>query len=113
MWMNEHEVVDITRRFSADATPNLAVGAGVLYALMMWTNANSDGWPFWPQPGRAAATLMDTLRGAGAMARKGTLLDDIREADLNRALRPVKAFLTRQGIDWNAELPWAAILPAA
>jgi hypothetical protein len=122
MWMNEHEVEEAVDLFDSarSATPNLAAGASVLDALVAWTNdGRSDGWPYWRAPARAAKALMELLGAHTYAARFGyyqgtaKTLEDVSAADLNRALRPVKSFLTKQGVDWNAELPWAAILPAA
>lgn len=93
MWMNEHDVDDAVRRFGDD-TPNLAKGARVLSRLVTWTNSNSDGWPYWQKPQKAAATLMNLLHNADRFNP-----EDITAADLAVALRPIKAFLTRQGVD--------------
>ena len=104
MWMNEHEVAEARNLFDPEDTPNLAQGAWVLGNLVAWTNRNSDGWPYWPKPSRAANSLMDLLRAHTYAARfghyQGTAdeLHDVTEAELAKALRPIKAFLTRQGV---------------
>jgi hypothetical protein len=97
MWMNEWEVEDAVARFRTDETPNLRKGARVLDRLMRWTNSHSDGWPYWQKPSRAASKLMDLLYDAMRMRSYDT--KDITEAQLRQALSPIKAFLTRQGID--------------
>lgn len=118
MWMNEHEVEQAADLFGECSieVPNLYAGARVLYALMRWTNDNSDGWPYWQKPAKAADSLMDLLQAHTYAAQFGhyqgsaNLLRDVTTEELTKALSPVKAFLTRQGIDHAAVLPWAAIL---
>jgi len=120
MWMNEHDVEETFDRLSSarPAMPNLTTAASVLDALVAWTNSNSDGWPYWKKPANAAASLMNALHERDYAIRfghhrDGSELTDITAAELTQVLRPIKAFLTKQKIDWNADLPWAAILPAA
>lgn len=89
-WMNEYEIEEAVRRFDPEETPNLAAGAATLYCLMQWTNRNSDGWPYWQPPARAASKLMDLLSNADRFDPQ-----DITDADLATALRPIKAFRTK------------------
>lgn len=97
LFMNEHEVEEALRRFDATETPNLAAGAVTLARLVEWTNRNSDGWPYWPKPSRAAKSLMEALQAASLQYHTGREVEDISAAELARVLRPIKAFLTRQG----------------
>ncbi len=118
LFMNEHEVEETVLRIDPDETPNLAAGAAVLSALVDWTDSNSDGWPYWSKPSRAARNLMEVLYEKDYAIRfghdqEGQPLTDVSMADLTKALRPIKTFLTTQGVNWNADLPWAAVLPAA
>ena len=120
MWMNEHDVEETFDRLSSahPALPNLTHAASVLDALVAWTNSNSDGWPYWKKPAQAASKLMAALHERDyairfGRNRDGSELVDLTNAELVQVLRPIKAFLTRQNIDHNADLPWAAILPAA
>jgi hypothetical protein len=120
LFMNEHEVEEVFDRLDGayPAVPNLATGASVLDALVAWTNEHSDGWPYWPKPARAAKNLMELFRERDYAIRfghdqSGNPLTDVDAADLTKALRPIKTFLTTQGVNWNADLPWAALLPAA
>jgi hypothetical protein len=117
MWMNEHEVEEAADLYGERSYeyPNLYAGARVLYTLMRWTNDNSDGWPYWQKPARAADALMTLLHSKDYALRFGhdrigNPLEDITAAELTRVLSPIKAFLTRQGVDHSAVLPWAAIL---
>jgi hypothetical protein len=96
-WMNEWDVEDALRYFGDD-TPNLRTGAIVLGHLVMWTNDNSDGWPYWHKPSRASQRLQDLLSGAMNDYRRGNAVPDISDRTLRSALTPIKAFLTRQGV---------------
>lgn len=104
MWMNEHEVRTMERLLDPEDTPNLAHGAWVLSNLVDWTNRNSDGWPYWTKPSRAATRLMDLLHDRDYAIRfghdrNGQPLADVTRAELTAAIRPIKAFFTRQGVD--------------
>jgi len=92
-WMNEWDIEDALRQFDPAETPNLAAGAQVLDALRGWANENSDGWVYWPKPSRAAKSLMTLLQGAERWDPV-----DVTPTELKRALAPIKAFLTRQGV---------------
>jgi hypothetical protein len=100
MWMNEYDIEDALTRFT-DETPNLKRGAQILDTLKEWTNANSDGWPYWKKPSNAARKLMD-LVGAARGSSPYTIAD-ITEAELKAALTPIKSFLTRQEVN-HAEI---------
>lgn len=91
MFMNEWDIGNAIAQFDQQETPNLARGAQTLLALMNWTNENSDGWPYWPKPARAATRLMTLLQAADRFDPQ-----DVTAAEMNAALRPVKVFLTRQ-----------------
>jgi hypothetical protein len=55
LFMNEHEVREAAHRYRAH--PTLGPATRTLAALVEWTNCNSDGWPYWPKPCRAARAL--------------------------------------------------------
>lgn len=93
MFLNEYEVQEAVQRFSRGSTPNLQRGAQALNGLVEWANSHSDGWAYWPKPGRAAASLQSLLAGVDRFDPQ-----DVSESELKAALRPVKAFLTRQGV---------------
>ena len=95
LWMNEHDVADVAHRVAG--LPNLERAADTLRALVYWTNGNSDGWPYWAKPARAAQRLIAMLHAADRFDPA-----DVSAADLVAALRPVRAFLTRQGVDHSA-----------
>jgi hypothetical protein len=94
MWMNGAEVEQMAERFDAGECPNLFKASRILERLMDWTDSNSDGWPYWQKPSNAANKLMDLLQAANRWDPV-----DVTEADLKRALSPIKSFLTKQGVE--------------
>jgi hypothetical protein len=104
MWMNEHDITGAQHRAYGTHRPRLVSACDTLANLRDWTNANSDGWPYWKQPSNAAKRLMDAVE-ARAKAYRSYGSDvtearrDITDAELAAALRPIKAFLTRHGVD--------------
>ena len=119
MFMNEYEVVE-TLSLTADQVddvPNMYAAARVLHALMEWTNANSDGWPYWAKPQQAASRLTEMFHERSyalrfGQDRDGSPLVDVSEAELLRIYVPIKSFLRRQKVNWHDDLPWAALFPA-
>jgi hypothetical protein len=101
-FMNEHEVERNLDLFTEEEVPNLTEAARVLYSLMRWVNANSDGWPYWSAPQRASQRLQGLLESHTYAAqfghdRHGKPLTDVDYAEVKRACTPIKAFLTRHG----------------
>lgn len=98
-FMNEWEVEEAAERYAAH--PVLGPATATLRNLMRWTNRNSDGWPYWAKPTRAAARLMELIERDGTSRYR---FDDEREdatvVEYQAALRPIKAFRTRQGADF-------------
>jgi hypothetical protein len=98
LFMNRWEVEDSVQRHAGD--PVLGPASLTLRNLMEWTDNNSDGWAYWPKPCRAAKTLQLLLQDC--RHRDGWSYDD--EATLvayRKALRPIRAFRTRQGADFE------------
>jgi hypothetical protein len=99
--LNEYEVEDSVRRAVMRDMPVAEEGARRLRNLVDWTNANSDGWPYFRKPAAAAVTLQKALHARFFAAHDKTIREDMTTAELNAALRPIKAFLTRQGANWQ------------
>lgn len=91
LYMNSYEIEEAVLRFGRGDTPNLQQAALILERLRGWTNRNSDGWAYWPKPCRAAKRLQELLQEVDRYRPV-----DCTEAELAAALRPIKAFLTRQ-----------------
>lgn len=98
-WMNEYDIEEALRFTAIHELPNLRRGAEVLSKLKDWTNSHSDGWPYWQKPAKAADRLMVLLQAATTAYHLGGDREDITQAALNKALVPIKSFLTRQGVD--------------
>lgn len=98
--MNEHDALEATIRFD-DETPNLRDAAATLWRLVEWTNANSDGWPYWSKPSTASKRLQQVLHEETRRYYRGEGIEDISDAALKSLLTPIKSFLTRQGVDWR------------
>ena len=104
MWMNEHEIDQLEVFFPGDAFPNLGRGVQVLTNLRDWTNANSDGWCYWNKPSKAADRLMEHFEAQKVLYFRGGNVTDLTDAELRKLLTPIKAFLTRQGVDHSEVL---------
>lgn len=94
LFMNRYEIEDARVRYAGH--PVLGPASRTLANLMEWTDANSDGWPYWPKPCRAAKRLQELF------PRRWD--DDTDEAYLReqyrKALVPIRAFRTRQAADF-------------
>jgi len=93
-FMNEWDIQRVVAVY--DRHPILGPASKTLESLKNWTNENSDGWAYWPKPCRAAAKLMELLERD---PRYGEAV--VTEAEYKAALRPIKAFRTRQGADFE------------
>lgn len=102
MWLNEYEIEEMAQRYYQSGSPEMRAATATLENLMHWTNRNSDGWPYWRKPAQAARKLCEMVyhhdmrlrfgRGEHAYATPETL---------KAALKPIKAFRTRQGADFE------------
>lgn len=98
---NTWDIAEFRRRFSG--VPILEDAAETLANLEEWANENSDGWAYWPKPVRAAARLIEFLERY-SRAYPVSLADNVDEIiarEYRAALRPVKAFRTRHGADFE------------
>lgn len=99
-WMNEYEIDDAVRQYGDH--PVLGPATRTLSSLRDATNANSDGWPYWTKPSRAASRLMELIHydTERRPRRRSDASDDATVEQLRAALRPIKAFRTKSGIDF-------------
>ncbi|UOK18417.1 hypothetical protein SEA_BRUHMOMENT_101 [Arthrobacter phage BruhMoment] len=104
--MNEYEIDDIVEMFGRDKEeiPNLHAAALALSRLRGWTNCHSDGWQYWSKPSAAATQLVTLIKDGERQYRKTWEWQDCTEAQLTKALTPVKSFLTRHKEDWRSVL---------
>jgi hypothetical protein len=103
-FMNEYDIDFALRRFLpygdivGSPTPNRARAAVVVNNLADWANQNSDGWVYWQKPRRAAQRLVAAVASTTNRANEEQERVDLTDAELSAAIRPIKAFLTRQNV---------------
>jgi hypothetical protein len=102
MFMNEHEIADAQYRHRDHAI--LGPATRTLAELAAWTNSNSDGWPYWSKPCRAARQLQELITGHDREMRE-TGSARVGTDELKRAYRPIRSFATRHGADITFYLP--------
>ena len=98
-FMNDYDIEIAQHRFSAGATPNREKVADVVAKLAEWADDNSDGWAYWPKPARAADKAMDLIDPRTYAEIETFEATDATDAEVKAAFRPIKAFLTRNGVD--------------
>ena len=97
-FMNEY---DIERAlFTWSDHPVLCPAVRTLAALRDCANANSDGWHMWPKPARSAAKLMELIERDGTFPYRHGDREDATEAELRKALTPVRRFRTTSGLQF-------------
>lgn len=101
MYMNDYDIEFALRRFDSPSTPNRYLVALTISRLAEWTNSHSDGWAYWPKPLRAAERAM---RLVGSSTNAANDAQERTDAEVTAALRPIKAFLTRQAVSHDAVL---------
>jgi len=98
VFLNHYDVARAVARFTAAQTPNRIRAALVLTELVNWTDDHSDGWAYWSKPRNASAKLAAMVVSTTWVANAEQEAADATDAELAAALRPVKAFLTRQAV---------------
>ena len=95
MFMNEWDVENARNRYAGD--PVLGPATQTLYNLMRWANRNSDGWAYWPKPGRSAQQLEKLIDRADAAYRRydPDFTGIITAEEVFKAYSPIKAMATR------------------
>ena len=99
-FMNEFDITSAQRRWGNH--PVLGPAADTLASLAAATNQNSDGWPYYSKPARAAAKLMELIEGDGTWQFFEGPREDATPAKLRAALKPIKSFRTRSG--WSFKI---------
>lgn len=94
MFMNQWEIEQAAA--AKHACPNVRKGVKLLMALVHSVNAQSDGWAYWNAPSKACQKLQTLLKTAGNLeyGTNGTITD----ADLKKALSPIRSMATRQKV---------------
>lgn len=103
-FMNDYDIAYALRRFmprggpSDSPTPNRARLAVLVNNLADWTNENSDGWAYWAPPLKAAQRAIALVESTTNAANDEQERHDATDAEVAAAVRPIKAFLTRQKV---------------
>jgi hypothetical protein len=100
-YMNDYDIAYARQRFTRATKPNRLALVMVIDQLAAWANLNSDGWSYWPKPLRAAQAAIALVESRTGRENRAQEAEDITDAEMHAAARPIKAFLTRQGV--NAE----------
>lgn len=96
--MNEYDIEEARARFTRAAKPNRLALAIVVDRLAEWTNEHSDGWAYWSKPRTAAARAMALIESRTNREREEQERTDVTDAEVAAAIRPIKAFLTREKV---------------
>lgn len=95
-FMNDYDIACARSRYTRSSTPNRLGLVLVVDALREWTDSVSDGWAYWSKPCRAAAKAIDLIEGEGTNEWfRNAEANDITQAEIDAAVRPIKALLTR------------------
>ena len=95
-YMNDYDLMQAESRFAE--TPNRLRLTKSVQNLRRWTNQNSDGWAYWPKPVRAASRAIGLIESTTWDENERRMREDATDAETVAALKPIKAFLTRQGV---------------
>lgn len=98
-YMHSHDLGTAANIFADPSTERLFRLVITVDRLRRWADENSDGWAYWVKPRRAADTAMGLIETTVQAWYRGGFIADVTEAELRAAVRPIKAFLTRQKVD--------------
>lgn len=111
LFMNRWEVEEAASRYRHHAV--LGQATAFLQAYMEQVDANSDGWPYWSAPVKAAAKLMTLIQTENANRRNlytGTPQVEVTHVAVHKALTPIKSFYTRRGYKAGMKFPEVGLL---
>lgn len=97
-FMNDYDIAFARTRFTRASKPNRLALALVVEHLAEWADNNSDGWAYWPKPCRAAEKAMSLIESRTNRENDEQERVDITDAEMQAAVRPIKAFLTREKV---------------
>lgn len=98
-YMNDYDISHAIVRFDRAGCPNRYLVARKVQALAEWADRNSDGWCYWPKPVRAANKAMALIESRTSRENTEQEMTDATDAEVRAALAPIKAFLTRHGVN--------------
>lgn len=94
-YMNDYDLDSARSRFTRASCPNRLALVLVVDNLREWADTVSDGWAYWPKPARAADKAMALIESRTNRENQEQEANDITDAEMLAAVRPIKAFLTR------------------
>ena len=94
-YMNDYDLDSARARYGRGQTPNRLALVMVVDNLREWANDHSDGWAYWPKPCRAAEQAITLIESTAYPEYERRQNEDITEAEMLAAVKPIKAFLTR------------------
>jgi hypothetical protein len=102
--MNDWDLDQARRRFTrSGVTPNRLALVLVVDNLRTETNMVSDGWAYWPKPCRAADKAMALIDSTAYPEYERREREDITDAEMRAAVRPIKSFLSRHTHIFSAD----------
>jgi hypothetical protein len=96
MFMNDWDLADAHQRFTRSSKPNRLALVMVVDNLREWTDSHSDGWAYWRKARQSAARAISHIESGTYQHDLEQEDNDITDAEMRAAIRPIKAFLTRQ-----------------
>lgn len=105
-YMNDFDLELARQRFTRAAKPNRLALVMVVDHLREWTDEHSDGWAYWTKPRQAADQAMALIESATSRINEEQERHDITDEEMRAAVRPIKAFLTRQKVtpEWRERI---------
>lgn len=98
LYMNEYDLHMARQRFTHATCPNRLALVMVVDHLKDWCDDWGDGWAYWPAAPRAAKQAMLLIKSTTNAQDRLQETHDISDAEVRRAVAPIKAFLTRQKV---------------
>ena len=98
-YMNDFDLDYAVSRFIRASKPNRLALALVVRQMAEWTNDHSDGWAHWLPPRKACDGAMSLIESTTHEANERQEREDITDEQMLAAVKPIKAFLTRQKVD--------------
>jgi hypothetical protein len=96
LYMNEYEIAGAEALAESEGWKVTLDAIATLKRLIEWADTHSDGWAYWPKPAQAARQLMERIQDQERKARSSYPKYDMTYNERDAALRPIKAFITRQ-----------------
>jgi hypothetical protein len=109
-FMNDYDLDYARARFTRSATPNRLALVMVVDNLREWADSVSDGWAYWPKPARAADKAMALIESRTYAENQRQEAEDITDAEMLDAVKPIKAFLTRMAKERHGLHPDRALV---